>query len=308
MRFGEYIRACREKSHMTQEELVHALYLFDDALFQGLDTTTMSKWERGITQPKAAKQLQILHFFQQKQHKILPCFDDHSVLNNETLLCKKGVENLIRGKRKELVLSFTGEMMTLENLSIIQARHLENMETFLEVASDIRNSVQPSYTYISAEQMKNWAPHPSHLFFVCRYKGFVIGFLFVLRVKPEVQQEVLHFKKAFSQLKEEDFASYEEPGAHLTTHFYAWNRRSATLLIIRYYAHLIANQHNIVGAGATVYYEEGAEILENMNLRMCDRFEEDGITLHAYCEKLENILLTENVMRMLFTKEDCPEE
>jgi len=308
MKFGEFIRSCREHLNLTQEQLVHALYLFNDELFHGLDTTTISKWERSITQPKASKQLKILQFFQQEQHKALPCFDTYSVPENEKHICQIGVKNLIIGKRKDLVLNFPSQMMTLENLTLTQVRHIERMNVFLEVAADMRNSVHPSYTQITESQLYQWALHPSNLFLVCQYKGFIIGFLFVLRLKPEIQQQILHFDKAFSELIAENFSSFDEPGGYIITHFFAWNDKSATLLIIRYYAHLIANQHNITSIGAAVYYEEGKEILANMNLHTLDTYTENGIEITSYYETLSNILLNENVVKMLFRKETCPEE
>jgi len=308
MKFGDFIRSCREHFDLTQEQLVHALYLFDDILFHGLDTTTISKWERAVTQPKASKQLKILQFFQQKQHKALPCFDTYSVPENEKHICQIGVKNLIIGKRKDLVLNFPSQMMTLENLTLTQVRHIERMDVFLEVAADMRNSVHPTYTQITESQLHQCALHPSNLFLVCQYKGFIIGFLFVLRLKPEVQQQILHFKQAFSELTIEDFASFDEPGGYIITHFFAWNDKSATLLIIRYYAHLIANQHNIESIGAAVYYEEGKEILANMNLHTIDTYTEKDIEITSYHETLANILLNENVVKMLFRKEACPEE
>jgi len=308
MKFGEFIKSCREQTHMTQEQLVQELYLFDDTLFHGLDTTTLSKWERAVTQPKTAKQLRILQFFQKKQETILPCFSTYSIPENEKFICKIGVKNLIIGKRKDLVLNFPSKMMTIDNLSIAHLRHLERMDLFLEVAADMRNSVHPAYTAIEESYMHDWALHPANLFWACQYKGFVTGFLFVLRLKPEVQRKILHFEMAYSDLTLDDFASMEEPGSHIITHFFAWNDKSATLLIIRYYAHLISNQHNIESIGATVYYDEGKDILANMNLQALETYTEADIEITSYFETLSHIIVSENVVKMLFRKEACPEE
>ena len=43
MQFGDYLKSCREASELTQEELVHSLYLYDDTAFDGLDTNTISR-------------------------------------------------------------------------------------------------------------------------------------------------------------------------------------------------------------------------------------------------------------------------
>jgi len=172
----------------------------------------------------------------------------------------------------------------------------------------MRNSVHPPFTQISHTHLHKWALNPSNLFLVCQYKGFIIGFIFGLRLKPEVQEQILRFTKPFSELTESDFASFDEPGAYVVTHFFAWNDKAATLLIIRYYAHLIANQHNIESIGATVYYDEGKEILANMNLRVVDIYDTGEIKITSYRETLSNMLLSENVVKMLFRKEECPEE
>jgi transcriptional regulator with XRE-family HTH domain len=308
MRFGEFIKSCRQIHQLTQEQLVHALYIYDNDLFQGLDTTTLSKWERSITQPNVSKQLKILQYFQSQQENPLPCIERYSEPESEMLLCNMGIQHLIIGKRKDLVLNFPSEMMKIEDLSIEQVRHIDRKEIFLEVAGDMRNSVQPPFTLISKEMMLEWSLHPNNLFWVCQYKGFIIGFLFVLRLKPQVQEEILHFNKAFRELTLDDFASFNETGDHIITHFFAWNNKAAIMLIIRYYAHLIANQHNIGSVGAAVYYEEGKEILSNMNLKVIDSYTEDQREITAYREELSHILLNENVIRILFRKEPCPEE
>jgi transcriptional regulator with XRE-family HTH domain len=308
MRFGEFIKSCRQTHQLTQEQLVHALYIYDSDLFHGLDTTTLSKWERSVTQPNVSKQLKILQYFQTQQESPLPCVERYSEPESEMLLCDMGIKHLIIGKRKDLVLNFPSEMMRIEDLGIEHVRHIDRKEIFLEVAGDMRNSVHPSYTCISKEMMLEWSLHPNNLFWVCQYKGFIIGFLFVLRLKPQVQEKILHFNKAFSELTIDDFASSDERGDHIITHFFAWNDKAATLLIIRYYAHLIANQHTIGSIGAAVYYEEGKEILSNMNLKAIDSYSEGQREITAYREELRHILLNEKVIRILFHKELCPEE
>jgi transcriptional regulator with XRE-family HTH domain len=308
MKFGTFIKSCRERLSLTQEQLVHGLYLFDDQLFYGLDITTISKWERGITQPKAPKQVRILHYFQQKQHKILPCFDTYSIPENEALICKTGIKNLIIGRRKELVLNFPSKMMTVDNLTVSHIRHAEQMDLFLEVAADMRNSVHPLFTQIDKAHLHKWALHPGNLFLTCQYKGFVTGFLFVLRLKPEIQHKILRFELAYKDLTLDDFASMDEDGSHIITHFFAWNDKAATLMIIRYYAHLIANQHSIVNVGATVYYDEGKKILANMNLEPSHHYQKENIEITSYNATLSSIIISENVVKMLFRKEACPEE
>lgn len=66
MQFNEYLKSCREHAGFTQEQLMEELYLFDVDNFSGLDTSTLSKWERDIIKPRLAKQTSILKYFQSK--------------------------------------------------------------------------------------------------------------------------------------------------------------------------------------------------------------------------------------------------
>jgi transcriptional regulator with XRE-family HTH domain len=308
MKFGDFIKKCRSRHELTQEHLAEALYLYDNTLFHGIDTTAISKWERGITQPKIPKQLKILHFFRERQQQVFPCFDTRSVEENETLICQSGIRNLIVGRQKELVLNFPSNMMSAENLTIIHARDLEKMDALLEVTADMRNSVHPAYTQIDTQRLHEWALHPGSLFFVCRYKELVIGFLFILRVKPETVRNILRFETPYRSLTINDFADMKEDGSHLITHFFAWNDKAATMLMIRYYAHLIANQKHIREIGAAVYYEEAEKILANMNLKPLSCYSAEETRITSYLEELEQVLLSENVLKTVFQKETCPAE
>ncbi len=309
--FSDYLKTCREQSRLTQEQLVEELYLFDDSVFRGLDTTTVSKWERMVTQPKVPKQVRILQYFQGRQKgKAFPCLDNCSIEENESALCKRGIENLIIGKRKELVLNFPSEMMTADNLTLTHLRNKEQQrqKTLLEVANDMRNSYHPAFTHMHDMPIRSWALYPGNLFLISQYKDVVTGFLFVLRLKKEIQKKILHFEMQPNALTLEDFASFDEPGNHLILNFFALNPKSAVLLSIRYYAHLIANQDNIESIGAAVAKEDAKRILENMNLSLIDRYTKEDTEVTSYREILPNVIASENVVRMLFRKEACPEE
>jgi len=308
MKFGEFLRTCRQNAHMTQEQLVEGLYLFDAVLFSGLDTTTLSKWERSITQPKASKKVSILRFFQEHFHEVLPCFSDISTPENETHLCQMMIKKLILGKTKDIIMNFPSHMMTPEHLSLTHVRHLKEPHTFLEVAADLRNSVHPSLTQIDTEHLYRWSLHPSSFFITAQYKGFIIGFLFALRVKKHVSRSLLHFEMPFNQLTDEDFASFQECGSHIITHFFAWNEKAATMLMLRFYAHLITHRQQIDQIGAAVYYDDAKTILGNMNIDPLTTYHEDGIKIISYRSSIQKVLLNEHVVKILFQKDNCPQE
>jgi transcriptional regulator with XRE-family HTH domain len=308
VRFGEYLKRYRKTYHITQEELVQALYNFDDTLFQGLDTTTVSKWERSVTQPKLAKQVRILQYFQQKSGMAFPALQGENVEETEKLICRSGFENLILNRSRELVLNFPEKTMNEKNLRVDHIRHSDRMDAVLEITADIRNSNNPSFFHITVDQLREWALHPSNLFLVCNYKEIVTGLLFSLRLKPDTFNHVMQFEKGIQEITIEDIAAFDEPGANYIIAFLALNGKSASMLFLRYYAHLIARQESILSVGVTTALADARKIIENMDLEHIKTFEEEGIRVDSYEASLQHALASENVVKMILRREECPEE
>ena len=309
MHFNQYLKQCREKVGLTQEQLAHNLYAFDIDSFSGVQMTTISKWERAISQPKLSRQVDILRYFQQETGKPLPCMEQYGTKEAEALICETGMHNLILGSNnKELVLDFAPQIMTVENLNIISIRHTERIQAMLEITTDIRNSTNPGIVQLDAERMQRWTLYPGNLFWVCLYKGIATGLLFSLKLKPLVFDQLIRLERRLEGLQEEDFAALDEAGSHYLLAFFALNNKTAEILFIRYYAHLIANQSTIKELGATASREEARKILRNMNLHFAGRYMEGGKEVRSFRETLKNALACENVVKIILSKGVCPEE
>jgi len=308
LHFNEYLKSCRENNHLTQEELVHALYSYDIDSFEGLDTSTISKWERSITKPKPSKQVNIIKYFQEKTGIALPCWDKYSIQETENLICKTGVKNLI-GKKKQLIQDFPSERMHVDDFDIYPIRSFERMNTLLEINMDIHQTVNHEDTQVSIDQFKEWALHPSNLFIACEYKGSFLGLFFTLRLKPEVFNKIMDFEMKKSDITLDDFASFDEMGCNYMLSFYALNQKCATMLLIRYYAHLIANQKSIEEIGVITTLDDVKKVVINMNLDYyTSKTVEDDVEIQAYRQTLSKVLASENVVKMILSKQPCPEE
>ena len=308
MHFNEYLKSCREHNHLTQEQLVHDLYTYDIENFEGLDTSTISKWERNITKPPPPKQVNIIKYFQKLTGIALPCWDNYSIEETEDLICKAGMQNLI-GKKMNLIQNFPSRMMHADDLKIYPVRNFERMNILLDMNMDIHLTTNHEYTQISLEQFKTWALHPNNLFIACEYKGGFMGLFFSLRLKPEVFDKIMNFEMKKSDIKEEDFASFDETGCNLILSFYALNPKCATMLFIRYYAHLIANQRTIAQIGVMAILPDVKKVISNMNLVYhAGKITEDQVKIQSYSQTLSNILASENVVKMILLKQTCPEE
>ena len=307
MKFNTYLKSCREHNALTQEELVHSLYSYDIDNFEGLDTSTLSKWERGVTHPKAAKQVSMIKYFQKETGAALPCWDSYSIQETEDLICQAGMHNLL-GKSKQLVLNFPSNIMHLDDLKVYPARHSDRLDTLLDINMDLHKNANHPFAQISLEEFKEWALHPSNLFLVCEYKNSFLGLFFSLRLKPEVFQKIINFEMRKSSLSIDDFASFDEMGSNYMLSFYALNDKVATMLFIRYYAHLIANQTKIKEIGVITTLDDVKKVVHNMNLEETNHMiTDDKVELKSYTQSLSNVLVSQNVVKMLFSKLDCPE-
>ena len=90
--------------------------------------------------------------------------------------------------------------------------------------------------------------------------------------------------------------------------FFAYNDKSSTLLVLRYYAHLIANQDVILNIGAIPLLDGAKKIVQKMNMKYYKEKNVEQGTLCSYCATLSDVLINEAVLKMIFHKQECPEE
>jgi hypothetical protein len=200
-------------------------------------------------------------------------------------------------------------MMNVDDMKVYPVRHFERMDALLENNMHIQHSYIHKSIQISLEQFKEWALHPSNLFLACEYKDNFLGLFFTVRVKPEVFNKVMNFEMKKSEITSSDFASFDEMGSILMIGFFAMNEKAATMLFIRYYAHLIANQKMIEEIGGVTVNDEAKKIVSNMNLyHYNSKTTDDNVEIEAYRQTIFNVLASENTVKMLLSNQECPEE
>ncbi len=308
MQFNEYLKSCRVNCELTQEQLMQELYIYNIDNFKSLETTTISKWERGVTKPKLAKQVNIIKYFQEKTHTALPCWDNYSTNEAEELICKVGMMNLL-GRSKELVLNFPSSMISADNLHVYQLRNSDSLDKVININIDLDKDFNHDTTQLQSEQFKEWALHPSSLFLTCEYREQFFGLLFTLRLKPEIFEKIMDLEIEEKDLTIDDFASFDEMGCNHMISFFAMNEKAASMLFIRYYAHLIAHQKVISEVGLATMMEDAKKFISNMNLRYYEsKIIAEGLELQTYRATLFNLLASEEVVKMLLSKQECPED
>ncbi len=308
MQFNEYLKMCRKHNHITQEQLVHDLYSYKIESFESLDTSVVSRWESGSTQPQISRQVDIIKYFQQKTGTALPCWDNYSVEEAEELICKEGMRNLI-GKNKTLIYDFPSEMMCVDDMKVYPLRNSERMDALIDANMLLHQSLVPKFEQIDKEQFREWALHPDSLFLTCEYKDSLFGLFFTLKIKQDVFNKIMNFEMKQNEITINDFVSPKEKGSSLIVAFFSMNKKVATLLFIRYYARLIVSQKTISETGAIIIRDETKKIAANMNLHFeSSKMTDDKVEIQSFRQTLPNVLASENVVKMLLSKKNCPQE
>ena len=163
MKFNEYLKSCRHKYKLTQEELVQEFYNYDEN-FIGVDTRTLSRWEAAQTKPSTDRQLRIVKYFGTRSSKILSCVDTEDKQEIESHICKIGIKNLI-GSSKEHILNFPTKSFKVEDISITHIRSAEHIDDVLQMPYSVIENLTDNVYNLSFEDIKEWALHPSNLFF-----------------------------------------------------------------------------------------------------------------------------------------------
>lgn len=304
MRFNDYLKTCRKGYDLTQERLVQELYAFDDA-FGGLDVRTLSRWESAQTQPPLSKQVLIVRFFRRYSSHPFPCLDIDARSENE--LCRIGVYNLM-GKSKEHIFHFPEHAFGIDDITITHLRSHEQMQETLKVSHAIIDDITKGYYGITLDDLERWSLHPANLFIVAQSGAQTLGMFNLLKLKPTSFKELISFEKEVKQLSDDDFAALNEASSVFLLPSYFYNETVASLLLVRYYAHLIAHQDSIVEVGGTAAVEGGKKFAQKMHLEYFGDKTLPDRTVSAYSAPIETILINPDVLRMIFQKEQCPEE
>ena len=300
MIFGIYLKLCREKYNLTQEELVHKCYNYHED-FEGLDVGTLSRWERGITNPSVDKQIKLTKILRKYDNHIFPYINTYSRDEVEHELSVKSINSLI-GNSKEHILKFPHSDLITQNLKITNVKETNNIETILKMPNDVLTTLLNNHYNLNIETLSSWVKHKNNLFLVSEYKDNFFGMIFVLRVKPTVFENLLSYKCDLASLSDSDFAQDSEIGCSFPVTFFAYNQTTAALLYLQYYANLIANQDYISDVGITPILDSSIKLAEKIGLVKYKTVKTDRGENSSYKASLEDVLLREDVFKMLFKK------
>jgi transcriptional regulator with XRE-family HTH domain len=302
MLFSDYLKSCRLKYNFTQEELVSSLYTYHDN-FSKLDVTTYSRWERGVTQPSSDKKIDIINFYQTLCSEVFPCFSHMKKEDIEDELCRVSIANLL-GKSKSLILNFPSVMMEVDDMKIFPVTQSDDLDKILKMAYTLDKELSNNFSPLQEKHYKQWAQNPNNFFLITEFQNQFFGMFFTIRLKESIFNKLLNFKMSEDEITENDFADFNEIGCNYILSFFAYNDKAATLLILRYYAHLISHQEFISEVGVLTILEDARKMIDKLHLKHYKTDEVTQGTLTSHRASLEEVLISESVLKVIFSKEE----
>ena len=218
-----------------------------------------------------------------------------------------GIKNLI-GASKEHILNFPTKSFHVDDISIKHLRNTDDINSVLKMPYSVIENLTGNVYNLSFETIRDWALHPSNLFLLSEYQDQFSGILFTLRLKPAIFEKIIDFDMQLNEIGLDDFANFDEMGCNFPMAFFAYNDKSSTLLVLRYYAHLIANQDVIQKIGAIPFLDSAKKIVRKMNMSYYKEKNVQQGTLTSYYAPLCEVLVNEAVLKMIFRKQECPED
>lgn len=301
--FSDYLRICRENQNLTQSELVATLFAFNPS-FECLDTNTLSRWERGVSKPSLTKQTLIIQYFSESFKRIYPFIEEAERIDIEQSFCALGFSKLL-GKHK-LVMSFPTQHMDKKRFQtkLIQESHLKqsalskNLLMFQEMYS----------LSLPAAAQQRMAELDSNHFAICEYDDEYYGHFFAIKLRPDAFESALRFELNFAELDSHHIAKDQECGSFLFFGFFGMSDVVMSILWVNFYSWVIKKQSYILEMGAIITTKEGEMIAKNMNTENFFEKELNDKLYRSFRATVKQMLITDNVVKMLFNPESCPEE
>ena len=302
-KFSDYLRICREEKHLTQGELVTQLITLDKT-FNSLDTTTLSRWERGVSKPSLSKQTLIILFFSRYFKRIYPFIEQAEQIDIEQSFCALGFSKLLG--RHKLIMNFPTHHMDKKQFKIelyqnstVQQSALKRNEFILKEMYD-----RP----IDEALQKSFALNQANHFSICEYQNEYYGHFFAIKLTPEAFDQVINFELNLDQLNDKHFSAIDEIGCYFFFGFFGMSDLVISMIWVNFYSWVIKQQSQIKEMGAIISTKEGEMIAKNMNTELYNSVEISGRTFQSFCATTEDMLITENVVKMLFNPESCPDD
>ncbi len=265
--FGEYLRRRRKQAGYTQDRLANALSRFNAKQLCGLDSVTISRWERATTEPTAERQKQVIRFFGDSLEEVFPFRSSKS----QTLTPERSVSYLVRHhlnspKLAHKVGSFPAT--DIQKYQVLRLGEELDSQPLLELALDYDHALFPCAHPVSLSQLEGWSEHAQELMLGCTRLGHYFGHLLCLPVKPERFEQLVRAEINESDIRVDDLARSDEPHSLYIYSLYGASRVVASIMLVHLARYISEHKDEVQEIGALCATSDGARLARAFHLQL----------------------------------------
>lgn len=283
---------------MTQEQFVQMLYNFDDDAFAGVDTVTLSRWENGVSNPPQKRKTNLFLAIQEATGQAFPLFDATSEENEARFSNAQG-QSLAQPNRSPITHVMSG-MIEEEAITLQHFRDLPNKSIMAQLFHAIHFSRSNNALEVAPEHFATLAEHPSAYFLTAMFHDQAFGAILAIKLTESAGDAFFAGELSAKALGEEHFAAADEKGYMAGILFFAYSHNTATRLLMRFYAHLLANQENLLGMGAYVFTTDTQKFLERLGFYKQTEAISPQESVHLYYASLNEMAANPHILNMIF--------
>jgi len=246
--------------------------------------------------------VKILEYFFEKFDYFFPFLDMENVKIIEQQFSTEGIEKLL-GTHKQTVMNFPTMRSDNNNFSIKLSNESSHLDTAIATAINICDDLYGVGRYYDEKTLQEFSLSSRTLFIICEYKKQYFGHSLFVCLKTDIYNKILNFQMNYEDITTSDLAVDNENGSYMSIGLFAMNKKALSLLFIRFYAYLIMNQKQISYIGTLISKDDAIEIATNFGLKR-------GATnkdLTVYNGSIKDVLLTEQIIKILFAPSSVPE-
>ena len=305
--FGSYLKKRRKEAGLTQDRLAMALSCYSPVL-SGIDSVTISRWERATTEPTGERQRQVIAYFHDDVEKIFPFRSSRSQIltpdQSMEYLTKHYLNSPKLGNKVGTFPEAEGCKYSLEKLTPSEA-HQSAMEMILEYDHAIFDCAAP----VDRERLCGWLGKCNRLSLVCYKHGNYFGHVIALPLKEEVFWQLVQARREEASIALDDIAELHEPHCLYIYSLYGASRLAAGRLIMELVSYVGRHYDHVNHIGGLCATSDGARLARSFHLEPCEvgpasprgavRYQGREVKFVTYAAQLAHILEDPGLRKLL---------
>lgn len=244
MRLGTYLQDIRSANGFSQTKFVEALSGVDDRLLK-LDVNTLSRYERGASNPTLARKQIIMSAMQKLFSTPLPASNE-----GRTML----VAACFKSKKRPPIDMQSGLVFDVPSYfyetTEIETRSMNKEEHHLSKMLQAMHQSHSGCSYIlDSDALLELTKHPRNALLISTTASQMLGAMLSLTIKPDCFEQIKRGEKEIGDLGPDAFPSENEKGVFLCFFFYSQNMEIAEQLQKYFASKIIINADSLTGIG-----------------------------------------------------------